>query len=205
MKSTVFTLALLATAAAQAQEAAQVISSTPIYQQVMVPRQVCSQTPVLVQPRNSGTGATLGAIVGGAIGHQGNSGLGTIAGAIGGAVIGNQLENQGGQRVQNQTNCYTQNVYENRVVGYNVVYQQGGRQFSVQTQQDPGASIPPQSGRGNYPRQDAPPPYMGMGNPPPPVDNYVPPPRVVYVPSPIDNPPPSGPNMGWGGNPGPWR
>jgi uncharacterized protein YcfJ len=204
MKTSAFTMALLAAAAVQAQEAAQVVSSTPIYQQVMVPRQVCSQTPVLVQPRNSGTGATLGALVGGAIGHQGGSGLGTVAGAIGGAMIGNQLENQGSARVQNQTSCYVQNVYENRIVGYNVVYQQGGRQFSVQTQQDPGAAIPPPSNRGYAPRPDMPPPNMGMGNPPP-ADHYMPPPRGGGVPSPFDQGAPSGPNMGWGGQPGAWR
>jgi uncharacterized protein YcfJ len=204
MKTTVFTLALLASAAAPAQEVAQVVSSTPIYQQVAVPRQVCSQTPVVVQPRNTGTGSTLGALVGGAIGHQSGSGLGTVAGAIGGAIIGNQLENQGSARVQNQTNCFVENVYENRIVGYNVVYQQGGRQFSVQTQQDPGTAMPPPSNRGYAPRPDMPPPNMGMGYQPP-VDNYVPPPRVVLVPSPIDQAAPSGPNMGWGGQPGAWR
>lgn len=196
MKTAIITAALLAAATAQAQDVAQVVSRTPIYQQVMVPRQVCSQSPVLVQPQNSGTGAALGALVGGAIGHQGGNALSTVAGAIGGAVIGNQLENQGGARVQNQTTCSVQNVYENRLVGYNVVYEHGGRQFNVQTPQDPGSTIP---GPGSdVPRPDAPPANVVMTSPP--VTTYVTPPPVVYVPAPVYNTWPgyTSINLGWG-------
>lgn len=203
MKTAIITAALLATATVQAQDVAQVVSRTPIYQQVMVPRQVCSQSPVLVQPQNTGTGATLGALVGGAIGHQGGNALSTVAGAIGGAVIGNQLENQGSARVQNQTTCSVQNVYENRLVGYNVVYEQGGRQFNVQTQQDPGSTVTTQAGPGNnYPRQDAPPANVVMTSPQ--VTTYVAPPSVVYVPAPVYNtwPAYTNINMGWGWNGG---
>jgi uncharacterized protein YcfJ len=43
-------LALIATwPAAHSQEMARVVSSTPIVQQVTVPRQVCSETQILVQ------------------------------------------------------------------------------------------------------------------------------------------------------------
>jgi uncharacterized protein YcfJ len=40
---------------------ARVISSTPVVQQVAVPRQVCSNQPVITQAPNSGAGALMGA------------------------------------------------------------------------------------------------------------------------------------------------
>ena len=190
MKTAIFATLLLAATGIQAQDVGQVVSRTPIYQQVMVPRQVCSQSPVLVQPQPSGAGATLGALVGGAIGHQGGNALSTVAGAIGGAVIGNQLENQGSARVQNQTTCSVQNVYENRLVGYNVVYEQGGQQFNVQTQQDPGTTISTQPRTNNYPTQEVPSSNVVITTPP--ATTYIAPPAVVYV------QPPAYINMGWG-------
>ena len=54
---------------AQAQEVGNVISRTAVYQQVSVPRQVCTQTQVNVPGQTSGAGAAMGAIAGGAIGN----------------------------------------------------------------------------------------------------------------------------------------
>ena len=77
-------LGLIVAAAAQAQETGRVISSTPIVQQVAVPRQVCGQQPA---------------------------------------------------------QCSTQTFQENRTVGYNVVYEFGGRQYTAQMANDPGLSV----------------------------------------------------------------
>lgn len=147
MKSIVLTSTLLALCGlAQAQEYGRVLSRTPVYQQVAVPRQVCTQTPVMVQPQTSGTGAVLGAIAGGAIGHnigRGDSrGLSTVAGAIGGAILGEKLEDPGPAQYRNQTTCSNQTVYENRLVGFNVVYEYAGKTYNVQLPQDPGPTIP---------------------------------------------------------------
>ena len=38
--------------------------------------------------------------------------------------------------------CSTQTFYENRTVGYNVAYEFGGKQYTVQLPQDPGPTIP---------------------------------------------------------------
>ena len=54
---------------AQAQEVGNVLSRTPVYQQVSVPRQVCTQTQVSVPGQTSGAGALMGAVAGGAIGN----------------------------------------------------------------------------------------------------------------------------------------
>ena len=82
--------------AAQAQEVGQVISRTPVYQQVTVPRQVCTQTQVTSPAQTSGAGAAMGAIAGGAIGNAMGKGEGraiaTMIGVIGGAIAGDKVE-----------------------------------------------------------------------------------------------------------------
>ena len=62
-----------------AQEMGRVISSTPIVQQVGVPRQVCSNEQVVVNGQKSGAGAAMGAIAGGAIGNSVGKGDGFLA------------------------------------------------------------------------------------------------------------------------------
>ena len=75
--------ALPLAAHAQQQEMARVISTTPVVQQVAVPRQTCQTTNTL-PAANSGGGAVLGAVVGGLIGNAmggGDSrGIATMAG-----------------------------------------------------------------------------------------------------------------------------
>ena len=146
MKSIALSSALLAVCSlAQAQEVGQVISRTPIYQQVVVPRQTCSQTPVAVQPQTSGAGAAMGAIAGAAVGNSIGRGdgraLATMAGVIGGAILGDKIESPGAAQVQTQTTCTTQNIYENRTIGYNVTYEYAGRRYQVQLPQDPGPTL----------------------------------------------------------------
>lgn len=137
------TLAL--TSAAQAQEVGQVLSRTPVYQQVTVPRQVCTQTQVTAPAQTSGAGAAMGAIAGGAIGNAMGKGEGraiaTMLGVIGGAIAGDKVEGPQSAQTQTQQTCTTQNVYENRLVGYNVVYEFAGKQYTVQWPRDPGPTI----------------------------------------------------------------
>ena len=84
MKTSTIALLLCTAGFAQAQEVGNVISRTAVYQQVAVPRQMCTQTPVAVQNPSSGAGALMGAIAGGVVGNQidGGSGraLATMAG-----------------------------------------------------------------------------------------------------------------------------
>jgi len=136
--------ALAAAGLAQAQEVGRVISSTPVIQQVAVPRQVCSQQQVAVQHQPSGAGAALGAVAGGAVGNAIGSGSGralaTVIGVVGGAVLGNNVENPG-THVQNVQQCTTQTFYENRAVSYNVVYEYAGKQYQVNLPNDPGPTV----------------------------------------------------------------
>jgi hypothetical protein len=60
---------------------------------------------------------------------------------MGGAILGDQVEGPGPERVQNVQRCAVQNFYENRTVGYHVVYEFAGRQYSVQMPNEPGPTI----------------------------------------------------------------
>jgi uncharacterized protein YcfJ len=134
-------------ASAFAQEQGRVISTTPVIQQVAVPRQVCTNEQVSTTSQNkSGGGALLGGIAGGAMGNAVGNGSGraaaTMIGIFGGAILGNHIE--GGQsqsNTQNVQRCTTQTFYENRTTAYNVVYEFNGKQYQVQMPQDPGPFV----------------------------------------------------------------
>jgi len=130
---------------AQAQEIGNVISRTPVYQQVSVPRQVCTHPQMTVPGQTSGAGAAMGAIAGGAIGNAIGKGegraLATMIGVIGGAIAGEKVEGPQAAQTQTQQTCTTQQVFENRLMGYNVVYEFAGKQYNVQLPKDPGPTI----------------------------------------------------------------
>lgn len=123
---------------------APVISSTPVVQQVAVPRQVCNTQAVITQAPKSGAGALMGALAGGAVGNAIGAGGGraaaTVIGLVGGAMIGDSIEG-GGSQVQNVQQCTTQTFYENRASYYNVVYEYQGTQYNVQMTGDPGPYV----------------------------------------------------------------
>jgi uncharacterized protein YcfJ len=138
---------LTAMGTVHAQERGRVISTTPVVQQVAVPRQVCTTEQVTTQGQTkSGAGALIGAIAGGAMGNAVGQGSGraaaTAIGLFSGAIVGDKIE--GGQAVaqtQNVQRCTTQTFYENKPVAYNVVYEFNGKQYQVQMAQDPGPFV----------------------------------------------------------------
>ena len=136
--------ALLCTLCA-AQELGRVISSTPVMQQVTVPRQVCGNELVPVPSQKSGAGALLGGIAGGAVGNAVGQGGGraaaTLLGVFGGAILGDRIEGQGAPQSQLVQRCTTQTVVENRVTYYQVVYEYAGKQYAAQLPYDPGPQI----------------------------------------------------------------
>ncbi len=169
-------IAVLGFGSMWAQDLGRVISSTPVIQAVVVPRQVCTMEQISFQGPNSGAGALLGAMAGGALGNAaGGHGAGraaaTVIGMVGGAVLGDRVEGPAPERVENVQRCSTQNFYENRTVGYNVVYEFAGRQYAVQMPNDPGPSIAiqvtpigslPEQPRAELPMQSAPTTYMSV-------------------------------------------
>ena len=136
----------LACGGASAQQVfANVVSVTPIVQQVSVPRQVCSNQTVVTPGQKTGAGAVMGAIAGGAIGNAVGGGNGraatTALGVIGGAILGDRVEGPGTPQAQNVQSCTTEYVTENRISGYSVIYELGGKQYSVQMPRDPGPTL----------------------------------------------------------------
>ena len=143
--STLAAAAGLAVAPASAQDIlARVISSTPVVQQVAVPRQVCNNEAVITQAPKSGAGALMGALAGGAagnaIGNGGGRAAATVLGLVGGAMIGDRIEGPNNQ-LQNVQRCSTQTYYENRPSHYNVVYEYQSTQYNVQMANDPGSYV----------------------------------------------------------------
>jgi uncharacterized protein YcfJ len=138
-------MAVLTSTVVQAQEVGKVISSTPIIQQVAVPRQVCNNQQVVTEGQKSGAGAAMGAIAGGAIGNSMGQGSGraaaTMLGLFGGAILGDKIEGPSTPEVRNVQNCSQQMFYENRTMAYNVVYEYAGKQYTVQMPQDPGPTV----------------------------------------------------------------
>lgn len=194
-------LLCIASTGSQAQEAGQVLSRTAVYQQVAVPRQTCIQNIPQTPLQTSGGGALVGAITGGLIGSQlgghNSQGLATMAGVIGGAVLGHSVESQGTPPAPSTT-CTTQSVYENRLIGYNVVYEYAGKQYNVQLPQDPGPTIPLQVTPIGAARSELPTGLNLSATPPAPV---VAEPRVIYVPTPVYRSYPpvyTSVNLGWG-------
>lgn len=124
---------------------ARVISSTPVVQQVAVPRQVCNNQQIISQAPKTGGGALLGAVAGGAagnaIGNGGGRAAATLLGVFGGAILGDRIEGPGGQQVQNVQQCSTQTFYENRPSHFNVVYEYQGTQYNTQMVNDPGQFV----------------------------------------------------------------
>ena len=150
MKTTT-TLTFVAIAAASAfsgatfaQEQGRVISTTPVIQQVAVPRQICTTAAVVSEAPNSGAGAVMGAIAGGAMGNAVGNGSGralaTMIGLVGGAVVGNNVEGSRSQ-VQNVQRCGTQTSYENRTLHYDVVYEYADKRYNIQMPNDPGQYV----------------------------------------------------------------
>lgn len=138
----VFGLAVSASAA----EYARVVSSTPVSGSVSVPRQECAEVQQVVQQQPSGAGALIGAIAGGVLGNQLGHGFGRAAatgvGVVAGSAIGNNVEaNANPPTTVSSQRCRTVSGYQNRVVGYDVVYEYNGQRYTTRLPNDPGQRL----------------------------------------------------------------
>jgi len=216
--------AAIATPSAFAADYATVVSSTPVTAQVPVRRQVCNDTQQYVQQAPSGAGAVIGAIAGGVLGNSVGGGFGRAAatgvGAVAGSVIGNQVEANANPVTEVPVRrCQIATSYENRIVGYDVMYDYAGQRYSTRMARDPGrrfaVSVQPADGSGGAlpaPIGSAPAPQAGYDDaavapayvaaPQEPV-YYQPLPPVYYTPAPYVY---AGPAISFGiGYYGGWR
>jgi hypothetical protein len=79
--------------------------------------------------------------MGNAVGGGAGKAAATMIGLMGGAMVGDQIEGGSSAQFQNAQRCMTQTSYENRAVAYNVVYEFGGKQYTVQMPSDPGPTL----------------------------------------------------------------
>lgn len=132
---------------AWATEYGTVVSSTPILAAVPVTQRECVAEAAPAPREGSGAGALAGAVVGAALGNAlgGGSGraISTGIGMIAGAALGNHAEAQEAARTAPPLQrCRDLTRYEQRTVGYDVVYEYQGVQRSVRLAQAPGSHIP---------------------------------------------------------------
>jgi hypothetical protein len=147
-----------------------------------VPNRVCTEEQQLVGARPSGAGAVIGAIAGGVLGHQIGGGFGRAAatgiGAVAGAAIGNGVEvnaaNEYPPTAVPIQRCQTVSAYDNRTVGYDVVYEYAGRRYTTRTSRDPGPELEIDV-RPVGAVSDAAPPARYLDVPPPPAASTRPP------------------------------
>nr|WP_178124815.1 glycine zipper 2TM domain-containing protein [Pseudomonas sp. Fl4BN1] len=134
-------------------EYAQVLAVQPVKQQIKTPREVCKdvavtrQRPVKDEHQILGTvaGAVGGGLLGSMIGNGNGKKLATVAGAVGGGYAGNKVQEGMQERdtyTTTQTRCNTVNDISDKVVGYDVKYDLGGKQGQVRMDRDPGNQIP---------------------------------------------------------------
>lgn len=129
-----------------ATEYAPVVSSTPVLASVPVAQRQCYDEPVAYPQRSSGGGALLGAVIGAAVGNSVGIGAGRAAatgiGMIAGAAIGDRVEAEGSPPVATTAQrCRNVTRYEQRTVGYDVVYDYQGARRSVRMANDPGPQV----------------------------------------------------------------
>jgi len=138
-------------------ESVAVISAQPVYQltRIETPQERCVEERVVIERRNqqaSGTPIIVSTIIGGALGNAvGNNKSSRRVGAVLGAVLGNsvgrdiarQSQSSDTRKYQTVERCETVFVSheEERLLGYDVIYQFNGQQYSVRTEQDPGSQM----------------------------------------------------------------
>lgn len=137
-----------AAAASQAAEYATVVSSTPVTAPVSVTQRMCANETQVVPAQQTGAGAVLGMIAGGVLGSTVGGGAGralaTGVGAMTGAVVGNQIEADTAARNGTEVpvqRCRNVASTEQRVVGYDVMYEYHGQRYSTRMSRDPGARV----------------------------------------------------------------
>ena len=161
IKGSILGLCLLVvsgTALAQSSyESVAVISAQPVYQltRIETPQERCVEEHVVIERRNqqaSGTPIIVSTIIGGALGNAvGNNKSSRRVGAVLGAVLGNSVGRDIARQSQSSDTreyptverCETVFVSheEERLLGYDVIYQFNGQQYSVRTEQDPGSQM----------------------------------------------------------------
>jgi uncharacterized protein YcfJ len=139
-------------------EYADVVSVTPVTEEIKTPREECGdevvtrQTPIKDQNRVAGTviGAIAGGVIGNELGGHGSNTGAKVAGAAVGGVAGNKIQQNMQENSTYQTTekvCKTVYDVSEQTVGYNVQYRIGDTTGQVRLDHDPGSRIPVRDGQ----------------------------------------------------------
>jgi uncharacterized protein YcfJ len=145
-------LAMPVMATDQYTDQGRVLSVTPQFEKINVPRQECRteyQEQVSQRNNQSITGTVLGGIAGGLLGSTIGRGNGRVAaaavgagiGAIAGDRISNRDRNYQTVRTVPVQSCYQVDHWQTVETGYHVSYEYNGRQYSTVMAQRPGQFI----------------------------------------------------------------
>ena len=134
-----------------------VVSATPVFETISVPREACRD--VLVEQKrdakdpNQIVGTVAGAVLGGVLGNQVGGGSGKKLATVGGAVVGGYAGNKVQEEMQDrnttqQVHQVCETVYDQHEeqAGFDVIYRIDGRQQTVRMDHDPGRRLPIESG-----------------------------------------------------------
>jgi uncharacterized protein YcfJ len=140
------------------EEFAEVVSVTPMVEEVKTPREEChdeavtQQAPVKDQHRITGTviGAVAGGVLGNVLGGGGSNTGAKVVGAAAGGFAGNKVQENMQKNdtvTTTETRCNTVVDVSERTVGYQVSYRIGEATGQVQLDHDPGPRIPVRDGQ----------------------------------------------------------
>ncbi len=152
--SALFAGAMAPVQAANFQDSAQVMSSTPVYESVNKPQRECWEEQVSTsEVRSDGRsygGAIIGGLVGGLLGNQVGKGNGrsvaTAVGAATGAIVGDNIDNDGHQgrtasQPRTEQRCRNVDNWTRQLTGYNVTYRYQGHDYNAFLPYDPGQTV----------------------------------------------------------------
>ncbi len=132
---------------------AEVVAVKQIKKTVKTPRQECRDVTVTkrkpIKDNNRVVGSAVGAVVGGLLGNQVGGGNGkkvaTVAGALGGGYAGNKTQEhlqQNNTYTTTERRCDTAYDTSEKIAGYDVTYELGGKVRTVRMDEDPGRRLP---------------------------------------------------------------
>ncbi|MEY3202198.1 MAG: hypothetical protein RIR70_1748 [Pseudomonadota bacterium] len=133
--------------AVQFNDWAKVVSSTPRFEQVNEPRDICRDERVITPSAGrDNTGAVLGGLAGALIGSQVGKGNGRVAaaavGAATGAIVGDRVGGAGSAASEQIVErCQRVDNWRSTLVGYDVIYEYQGRSMSTFMKDAPGAFL----------------------------------------------------------------
>jgi len=137
---------VMSSTTAWATEYGNVLSASPVIQQVTTTQTSCTQQTATVQPPQSIAGTVFGTVAGALVGSTVGRGNGQLAatavGAAAGALAGHSVDEAQSQAYAAPVQtCQNVPVTQPTVVSYHVTYEYHGKQYAADLPMDPGSAV----------------------------------------------------------------